>query len=341
MRKLLFYVAATVVTSNIFGQDIHFSQYFVAPQLINPSAFGVINAFEGGVQYKGQWNSFTKGYTSFAAFANKSFKKQTNVNTSKAYFSAGVNFIFDKAGDNQLTHFKAEIPVNVTKKLTSNSFLTAGLYVGFGQLSVKNDNFTWGSQFDGYEYNSALGSNETGVLQSKNYIDCGVGLNHITLQKGKEVSSPKNIVGFSVSHLNRPDYSLYGMSGEQLNMRINFYEYYYINASSSVNVIPSVLVQYQGSAHEVVLGVNVRKAFKETVDSRQALTVGLFYRFQDMCALNCMMEFNKINVGLNYDFNVSKLTTSSKSFGGLEVSVKMVNPFRYTPIATKIIGNQF
>lgn len=343
MRKLAFiYLVSLLATKNLSGQDIHFSQYFVAPQLINPSGFGVLNSFEAGLQYKGQWNSFTNGYTSFAVFANKSFKKQKDVNSSKAYCSAGLNFSVDRAGDNRLSHFKAEVPVNVTKRVSSKSFLTAGLYVGFGQLSVRNDNLTWGSQFDGYQYNSSLGNNETSVLQSKNYLDCGAGLSFVTLQKDKELSALKNNVGFSISHLNRPDYSLYGMPKQRLNMRINFYEYYHFYfKNSSLSLIPSLLVQYQASAYEVIVGANVRKVFKESVDSRQSLSVGLFYRLKDMCAVNCMVDLNKYSIGLNYDFNISKLIASSRSFGGLEISVKMKTPFKYASGGSKTMGNQF
>lgn len=342
MRKLLFlYLAGAVVTTELSAQDIHFSQFYVAPQLINPSSFGIVNSFEAGVQYKGQWNSFTGGYKSYAAFVNKSFKKKDLLNSSKAYLSAGLNVIMDKAGDNQLSNVKAEIPFNVTKQISGGTFLTAGLYAGFGQLSSGNANYTWGSQYDGFEYNSSLANNETRIVQSKSYLDVGAGLSLVTLQKGKEGTTLRNNLGFSISHLNRPDYSLYGTPDERLNMRINFYEYYhhYLD-NSSLSIIPSVLFQYQASAYELVLGANFRKAFKESPDTRQAVSLGLFYRLQDMCAVSCMAEVGKFNVGLNYDFNISKLMTSSRSFGGLEISLKMSNPFRYVAPTSKTMEKQ-
>lgn len=346
MRKQLLYLFSVLVLNDLIGQDIHFSQYYVAPQLINPSAFGALNSFEGGLQYKGQWNSFTNGYTSFAAFANKSFKKQKDANSSRAYFSAGLNVIYDKAGSNQLTHFKAELPVNVTKKVGSSSFLTGGLYAGFGQLAAKNDNFTWGSQFDGYQYNSALGSNEVNTLQSKSYLDCGAGLTFITLSKGREAAAnaPQNVTGFSISHLNRPDYSLYGTSSQKLGMRINFYEYYHIYfANSPFSLVPSLLVQYQSKAYELVVGTYLRHAFKDNSEkSSKYLSIGAFYRLQDMCALSCMIEMNQYSLGVNYDFNISRLITTSRSFGGLELSLKMNSPFQYAPKAAgNIQGNKF
>ncbi|WP_317899826.1 PorP/SprF family type IX secretion system membrane protein [Aurantibacillus circumpalustris] len=345
MRKQLFiYLSAALFVTNAFGQDAHFTQYFLAPQLINPSSFGVINSFEAGIQYKGQWNSFTKGYTTYAAFANKSFKKEKDINSSKAYMSAGLNVLYDQAGSSQLTHFKVELPVNVTKKLSEFSFLTAGLYLGFGQLAIKKDDFTWGNQFDGYQYNPTFNSNELNRLQTKNYLDAGLGLNFVTLRKVKDltdISTPKNIVGFSINHLNKPNYSLYNT--QALGIRINFHEQYYIDIKNTFySLVPSIMVQYQSKAYEVIFGTYLRRSFRENAEGKgtKHLSFGAFYRLNDMCALSCLFELNKYTIGLNYDFNVSKLLKSSKSFGGLEITLKMNSPFKYSNNETKAFNGK-
>lgn len=347
MKKQLFlYLITSLVATNAFCQDAHFTQFFLAPQLINPSAFGVVNSYEAGLQYKGQWNSFTKGYTTFAAFANKSFRKEKDLNTSKAYMSAGLNLLYDMAGTSQLTHFKVELPVNVTKKVSNSSYLTAGLYLGFGQVAIKKDDFTWGSQFDGYQYNSTLNSNELNTAQTKSYLDAGVGLNFVTLRKAKDltdISTPKNVVGFSISHLNRPDYSLYGPNTQPLGMRFTVHEQYHIDIENTFySLIPSIMVQYQLNAYEVIFGTSLRKSFRENAEGKgtKHISIGAYYRLQDMCALNCFLELNKYSVGLNYDFNISKLLKSSKSFGGIEITLKMNNPFKYSNNETKTINNK-
>lgn len=336
MRKLL--VIALFVAGALRAQDIHFSQYFVAPQLINPSAFGVFNSYEAGMQYKGQWNSFTNGYKSFAAFANKSFKSKKKGDEKKSYVSAGLNVIYDKAGDGQLTHFKAELPVNVTKRVGAVGFFSGGLNVGFGQLALKNTNFTWGNQFNGYEYNAALNSYETMSGATKAYFDCAAGISYTTYKKEKnvvEMNSPKNTFGFSASHLNKPNYSLVNNPDERLRMRFNFYEYHHIYIKNTdMSVVPSILVQYQGGAYEVVAGTYFRKRFKS--DSRYTgfkttkyISLGFFYRIQDACAVNLMMELKNYSIAVNYDFNLSQLTPASKTKGGLEISLKVNDAFRH------------
>lgn len=336
MRKLL--IISSFIANALLGQDIHFSQYFVAPQLINPASFGVFNTFEAGAQYKGQWNSFTNGYKSAAAFANKSFKPKKRGSDKKAYLSAGLNAIYDQAGDGQLTHFKAELPLNVTKRVGAVGFFTGGLNVGFGQLTLKSNNFTWGNQFNGYEYNASINSNETSSALTRSYFDCGAGIAYTTFKREKnvtEMTSPKNTFGLSVAHLNMPAYSLTGSGGERLRMRFNFYEYHHIYfRNSNLSITPTLLVQYQGGAYEVVAGNYFRMRLQD--DARYTgyhkskyLSIGFFYRLKDACAMNVSMELKNYSLGINYDFNLSQLTPASKSQGGLEISFKVNDAFRH------------
>lgn len=336
MRKSV--IISLFIVTGLRGQDIHFSQYFVAPQLINPASFGVFNTFEAGMQYKGQWNSFTNGYKSFAAYGNKNFKSKKKGDEKKAYVSAGLSFIYDKAGDGQLTHFKGELPVNVTKRVGEVGFFTGGLSIGFGQLTLRNNNFTWGNQFNGYEYNPAINSNEVRSGLTKSYLDCAAGIAYTTYKKEKnvtEMSSPKNTFGISASHLNRPGYSLTGNGSERLRMRFNFYEYHHIYfKNSNLSITPTLLVQYQGGAYEIVAGNYFRMRLKNDArytgyNTSKYISIGFFYRLQDACAVNLALEMKNYSLGINYDFNISQLTPASRSLGGLEISLKVNDAFRH------------
>jgi type IX secretion system PorP/SprF family membrane protein len=336
MRKLLF-IFSIVSILNLNGQDNHFSQFFIAPQFINPSAFGVFNSFEAGVQYKGQWNSFTSGYKSYAAFVNKSFKPQPG-DDRKSFAAMGLNVVYDKAGSNQLTHFKMELPFNVTTKLNNRGFLAGGIKVGFGQLALKSGNFTWGNQFDGFEYNPAFSSNEFNSAVTRFYFDCAAGISYSTFNKTRgfvESSEPKNLIGLSVNHINKPNYSVLSGQRDRLKMRFNFYEYHHLYASgTNLSFIPSVLAQYQGGAYEVVVGTYVRRMFftdsKYTgIKKGKYVGLGVFYRLKDACSVNLMVELKNYTFAVNYDLNVSKLRNSSKGMGGLELSITVNDATKY------------
>ena len=118
--KKLYFIIFMLFVKNIFCQDIHLTQYFIAPQTINPSAFGVINSFEAGLQYKSQWNAFTKGFTTYSAFVNKQIPNRRQNN--KGFFSVGLNFSYDKSGDSRLTNMSGGLPINYSLKLNNRQF---------------------------------------------------------------------------------------------------------------------------------------------------------------------------------------------------------------------------
>lgn len=337
MRKLLLIIVLAIGAA-LPAQDIHFTQYYAAPQFINPAAFGTANSLEAGLLYKTQWQSFTKGYTTYGAFVNKQLRGNKFNNRKKGYFSAGLSFFYDKAGSTQLTTINANLPVNYTVRLNKTNLLTSGLYVGFGQRSINVANSTWGNQFDGYQYNSALPTGEPGATQVRAYLDLGIGMTLTSGRKVKtiaDINDPKNVIGISAAHLNRPRYSFYGMPDERLRMRFNLYEYHHFYfRDSPYSLIPSLMVQYQANAYEVVMGTFLRYRIK--TDARitgfkksSSASLGLFYRVGDAMSLNGMFEMNRYTIGVAYDLNLSNLRVSTRMRGGVEIYLKLNDPFNY------------
>jgi len=329
--KKSYFIILILLAKNLFSQDIHLTQYFIAPQTINPSAFGVINSFEAGMQYKSQWNAFTKGFTTYSAFVNKQITQSTSEN--KGYFSAGLNFNYDKSGDSRLTTIIGSIPFNYSLKLNKRQFLTSGISVGFAQKQLSGVNQTWGSQYDGFSYNSSL-PNENKGRQSVAVFDLGAGVALINKKNGKKFAAstePSNTFGLSVAHITKPNYSFYKSSNERLLMRFNLYESFtYFFNGSRYSISPSILMQYQGGAKEAILGTTLN--YKLNGDSyitgiKKSTTIGFgaHYRFKDALALNAFAEIKKIMFGISYDINTSTLQKTSKSKGGLEVFIKIKN----------------
>lgn len=325
-----------IFSSYIYAQDSHLSQFFISPQLNNPAAFGVINLREAGIQYKSQWNSFTKGYNTYALFGNTQLNNQRN---QKGYFSLGINALYDRTGDAALSKLNIALPFNYTVKLNRTNFLTTGVSLGYIQKSFLGNNLTWGTQFNGFNYDASL-PNENYIQQTKSNVDIGVGMAWVFKRKQKTISNttePKNVMGFSVSHVNKPNFSFYGnsSSNEKLYMLFNFHEYCQIYLTDTkISLTPSFMAQYQGGASEFMIGTMVK--YKLKTDSRvtgiyqsSSLNGGLFFRFKDALTLNVSMEHKNYMIGFAYDLNISTLKTVSKSQGGIELFVKIKNPFSY------------
>src|SRR6478609_5350868 len=79
---------------NVQAQDIHFSQFFEAPLLRNPSLAGI---YSGDVRvqmvYRDQWNSFTNAYKSGSL--NGEYKMP--IGKGDDFFTVGLQILWDKA----------------------------------------------------------------------------------------------------------------------------------------------------------------------------------------------------------------------------------------------------
>ncbi len=334
MKNIFNLFLLLIVRQTLFGQDIHLTQYFVSPQIINPAAFGVVNNFEAGVQYKSQWNSFTKGFTTYSAFVNKQIPFK---NKKGGFFAVGVNCVYDKAGDGSFTSIIAGLPINYSVKLNANNYLTSGINIGYNQKSISASNLTWGSQYDGFNYNQAL-PNENRIQQLKTAVDIGAGMAWVNKKNGKKftaVTEPVNICGLSAAHLNRPSYSFFNNSNERMKIRYNFYEYcHFYFEGSNFSIVPSLMLQRQGSANEIILGNMFcyklsNDSYITGIKQSTSLNMGVYYRFLDAVTLNAMIEYKKYLIGVSYDLNLSNLKQSSKAKGGLEVFFKLKNPFNF------------
>src|SRR6187549_324575 len=89
-----------VVASHGICQDLHFSQFFEAPLLRNPSLAGI---FTGDVRvqgvYRDQWNSFTNAYRTGSL--NAEYKMP--VGKGDDYMTTALELLFDKSGSIGLT----------------------------------------------------------------------------------------------------------------------------------------------------------------------------------------------------------------------------------------------
>lgn len=163
---------------NIAAQDVHFSQFGQTPQLINPGATGVFDGnVRGIINYRTQWSSFGAAYNTYAASFDAPVAKG---NGKHAYFGLGANFYKDVAGNSNFGNFQAGFSVSAILPIADNHTISLGIQPAFGQYSASLAKLTWGSQFDGKEFDTEINSNETFGLKSSKYFDLGsIGRAHV------------------------------------------------------------------------------------------------------------------------------------------------------------------
>jgi hypothetical protein len=65
-----------------------------------------------------------------------------------------------------------------------------------------------------------------------------------------------------------------------------------------------------------------------------AFSIGGHLRARDALALSVLYEFSQYSIGVSYDVNTSRLAPASNLRGGMEVSLRFVNPSPFKRIGS-------
>ena len=128
---------------------------------------------------------------------------------------------------------------------------------------------------------------------------------------------------------------------------------YYINGPSSKKKLPENKFIIEPSGHEnlflvkhlVLQEINAGSMFKFITQEESkftrlkkpaAFSIGAHYRVGDALIFTGMYEYSNYAIGISYDTNISKLTSASKSRGGIEISLRFVTPNQFSTTRSRI-----
>ena len=90
MKRFTLLLICFLCGSFLNGQDIHFSQYYMAPLTQNPAMAGALNNAEAYMNYKNQWKVVTSPYKTYAVSYIHEFTMYPNIKTvTENHKSAG------------------------------------------------------------------------------------------------------------------------------------------------------------------------------------------------------------------------------------------------------------
>ena len=337
--KLLFGIitAAAFTLQQGKTQDIHFSQFWMAPLIQNPAYTGAVYDMQGIINYKSQWGCIAEPYKTYDASFDMAFSKTKK---KKGWMAAGINFFSDKAGDSQMGTLQGNLNFAYHLRLDAVNTLGAGMMGGFVQRSINYSALQWGNQYDGSSYVSGSPSGEPVGAASRTFIDGGAGIVW-TYSQGEEYMTANNRIkinaGASVFHPHQPDYSFY-KSGERLYMKwVAHANFLYGIKNTNISIVPSLMYYRQGPTQEILSGILFRAIIKESAKytgfiSGSAFSAGIHYRADDAAVVSVFLEKGLYALGVSYDLNTSDLRTASDYRGGIEISLRYAAP---GPFATK------
>ena len=328
--KLLFAASCCMACIIASSQDIHFSQFYCAPLVINPAKTG---NFNGDYRFTGihrnQWKSVTVPYKTFSG----SFEMRINeAEENTGFLSAGIVFNNDKAGDSDfgLTEGALSIAYSFYLDKDKKNMVTAALQPAFAQKSINYGNLTFDSQYNGDVFDANAPTNETFNKTSITYFDINAGLHFRHVNEDKFAVSG----GLGMQHLNKPEQnffsdkvSLFPRYALDLNLGIK--------ASERIYVLPSVLYQMQGKFTELNGGANIKLALSKNERNEMAIYLGGFFRTKDAGIARVGVDYNNLHLSFAYDFNTSDLDRASNGKGGYEMALvyifKKVKPLKINP----------
>ncbi len=312
--------------SAVEAQDIHFSQFFEAPLLRNPSLAGI---FQGDIRFQGvyrsQWASVSVPYQT-GSF-NFDFKKP--VGGGNDFITTGLQVLYDRAGTASLTTTSVMPAFNYHKALSGdkNKYLALGVMGGLVQRRFDRSKITTNNHFDGNGYNPSLADGETFTNSNYSYLDGSIGMT-FNSAIGEDRPDDNYFIGVAYHHFNRPKNSFYQTPEIELQPKIvvssgvkftlNETSYFTIQADYSK----------QGTYTEIIGGALYSYKMGNDVENPEyTLHLGGFMRAKDAFIPVVKFDYHPFSVAFSYDANVSQLKTASQGRGGMELSVSYIGFF--------------
>src|SRR5215831_2544195 len=305
------------------AQDLHFSQYFNSPLLVNPANTGFAPDVDWrvGVNYRNQWASITPNpYKTMSAWGDVQL---FNNRFQEGWVGLGGALLRDAAGSGGLTSTRGFASIAYHQLIGLNSLVSGGFNIGFVNKRIDINKLTFNDQWNGKFFDVTIPSGEPFAYSSVTYLDLQAGLNYAYFPSDKAYFN----VGFSAMHLNRPKESFFSnnMEDVRLEPRLTMF----INGSFKANdmwiVNPNIYVSRMGKAMEIVGGLNAH--YNLSGDGNSQLIAGLYLRLKDAFIPMIGYQWNDLAITVNYDATSSTLGTYNQTQGAYELSITKTGVF--------------
>ncbi len=305
-------------TNKTYAQDPHFSQFFEAPLVRNPSLAGL---FAGDIRfqavYRNQWQSVTTPYQT----GSVNFEYKQPIGRGNDFVTTGFQILYDRAGVTNFTTSNLYPALNYHKSLNDkkSKYLSFGLMGGYVQRRIDRSKITTNNEYDGSGYNPSLGDGETLTKFSYHYWDGSMGLSFNSSIAGSETDY--YFVGAAYHHFNRPKNSFYQNPPVELNPKLVLSGGVHL----SVNEVSSITLQSdyskQGKYSEAIGGMTYsRKIGDDYANPMYTIHFGGYLRWKDAFIPVVQLDYRPFSVAFSYDINISELKAASQYRGGFEVS---------------------
>lgn len=320
MKKLIIATTMMFTTGVNFAQDFHLSQYEMAPQYMNPALTGVFFGqdfdYRLGLNFRSQWKSILpKSYSTTALSYDMKLKDKYDK------FGVGGFLISNNAvaGDFKTFALMLGGSYEIMEKNAPHS-LTAGVQLGFMNLSTPTGDFTFDQQYSSTAeggFDASLDNGENFNRQSIFRFDGNLGIHYKYLDKSSQWHP---FGGLSLYHILRPKESFTGQN-VKIPIRWNFVAGTDYQIDDQWSITPQILFMSQAKAYDFNIGVLAGYNFSERNNVVYRGLFGVSYRHKDAVIIHAGINKSNQILRLSYDLNISSLKAYTRSRGAFEISL--------------------
>lgn len=333
-------LAFVCLQGKVVAQDIHFSQYTLAPLVMNPANAGLFSGdHRAFLNYKNQWNGMAESGAAFKTFMASYDTRLLTQKIKNGYMGAGFNAFRDVAGDLNLGTTQLNLSLSGVVSVNDKQVVAGGIQAGFVQKSISTAAMQWDSQYneDLGEFDPTLPSNDVLSIPPRTYADIGGGLVwNYSANKSLNYSTNQKKFNFGVSafHLNRPNqkFEIYNKDPDALYAKFIVHgSAHYAFGDKGYQVLPSFAFFKQGPTQQLNIGgmfrwvIQAESRYTGYVEG-MAVSAGFQYRSADAINPMALFEYSDFALGVSYDVNVSSLKTGTRGRGGFEFAIRYVKP---------------
>ena len=316
---ILLFLSGTVAKA----QDPHFSQFFMAPESVNPALIGTMleSGWKVMSNYRQQWGSSGTPYNTFTlGAASKIYNKQSIGNT----LYGSVQLMTDETMSGAFKSTYITSGLADFQNLDENNSIGIGFNLSYGQRTIDYSKLNFGEQFTSGGFNAGLPTGETALGIMKSFLSLSTGLmysyqsDYFKLDAGLAVfnlNSPKQ------SFLSDPNQSLPRRLAVNVNLEYALSDQLMLNMNTVFQ--SQSMVSYLNTGGSV--GFDLSGGRRENI-----LYTGLWYRVGDAFIPYLGLHYDNVLFGLSYDVAASNKLTGSVNPSSYEFSLifskKRTNP---------------
>jgi type IX secretion system PorP/SprF family membrane protein len=290
------------------GQDIHFSQFYNTPTLLNPALTGLFRYdYRVTTIYRSQWRQINAPFNTVAVSGDMNFT--INPLTGDK-LGVGIFVFNDQMGNQTIQNNTVIASLSYHKILDQQkrNRLSIGVQGGYVQKSLDYSKLYFNNQIEDYQVNTSLLSGEPTGISRTSYVNVNVGVAWLYKLNAKTDIH----TGVSVFNVIAPKESFAptGISFQDqnnLSLRPLWYGGLEYQWTEKISLHPELLYMYQSKAMNLNVGAAVGYTLKNVAGKRTMVMAGPWYRANDAVIFMVGLRHNHFNMAFSYDYTSSGL----------------------------------